>query len=109
VEHLRPQIAADRIVHAVAEHGGGDQRGIEQPQVHAARSAQRAGDEEQRVARQEGRDDEAGLGEDDQEQDGIHPGAVLGEQGREVLVEVDGDVPGEGEQFHEGAMIQEPS
>ena len=58
------------------------------------------GDEEQRVARQERRDHEPGLAEHDHEQQRVDPRAVLLQQRREMPVEVDHEVPEEGEELH---------
>jgi signal transduction histidine kinase len=60
--------------------------------VHATERGQCAGDEEQRIAWQEGGDDEAGLAEDDDEEDRVDPRPVLLHQHRQVLVEVQDDV-----------------
>jgi hypothetical protein len=46
-----------------------------------------SGDEQDRVARQERKHDEAGLREDDQEQEGIDPVPVLCREVRDRLVE----------------------
>ena len=68
--------------------------------VHAAGRRQRAHHEEQRVAGQEGRDHQAGLAEDDEEEQGVDPGPVLRHEGRQVVVEVDREIPQQGEKFH---------
>ena len=44
--------------------------------VEQTGAAERAGREEQRIAREDRRHDEAGFGEDDEEEDAVDPGAV---------------------------------
>jgi hypothetical protein len=100
VEDLRPEIAANLVVEHVAEYRGGDQHREQHADLHAAECSQRAGDEEQRVSRQEGRHHETRFAEDDGEENGVDPLPVLLHQHRQVLVEVQDDVDEAGQVFH---------
>ena len=64
---------ADRVVDGVAEKAAAINR--HQDFERTRRSRERAGGEEQRVAGQERRDDQAGLGEDDGEENAVGPAA----------------------------------
>jgi hypothetical protein len=79
------------------------QNAAEQLHRHASGRPQRAGDEQQRIAGQERRHHQAGLAEDDREQDEVDPAAVLLQQGGEMLVEMDDDVPEPEQEFHRSA------
>ena len=94
MEDLGAEEAADLVIEGVAEDGRGNQDAHQHEDVHAAFAdrRQRAGHEEQRIAGQEGRHDEAGFGEDNDEQDAVDPQAVLLHQQRQMLVEVEDDV-----------------
>ena len=72
-----PDGAADRVVHGIAGDRGGEQDDGGERDVEAARRRDRAGGEEQRVAGQERRHDQPGLGEDDHEEHSVDPPAVL--------------------------------
>ncbi len=99
-EHLRPEIMADPVIDVVAENRRRQQHRAQHRDVHAAGGRQRSGDEQQRIAGQERRHHEAGFHEDDQEQDGVDPRAVVGEQHRQMLVQVKHDVDEARDQFH---------
>ncbi len=86
--------AADEVVGAVAEDGREHQEAAQQDWVHGATSGDGAGDEQQRVARQEGCDHQAGFTEDHQEQDGVDPRPVVGHQHVEIDVEMQNEVEG---------------
>ena len=87
IEDARPDVVADRVVDRVAEDCRGDQHADQHMDVHAGARDDRPGNEEQRVARQQRENDEAGLGKDDQEQEAIEPLAVLRREVSEGLVE----------------------
>ena len=52
----------------------------------------RAGREQQRVARQKWRDDEARLGQDDREEDAVHPRSVGADEFQQMPVEVEEEI-----------------
>jgi hypothetical protein len=87
-EHSRPDVTADRVIDGVAENGGKCKQQEKQADVERAGRGQRAGGEEQRVARQKGRDDQSGLREDDREEPTVHPHAVPADELREMDVEM---------------------
>jgi hypothetical protein len=64
--------------------------------------AHRADDEKKRVAGQERHDDDAGLDEDDREQQRVDPGAVGAHEGREVDVDVQDEVEQHADEVHAG-------
>ena len=71
--------AADRVVERIAENRCGGEQYKGRDRLQRARSVhcrQRADRKEQRIAGQERRDHEAGLGEDDHEQDEVYPVVV---------------------------------
>jgi len=92
--------AADAVVDGVAENGGDDQQNHHQVDVHRVLGGDGASDEQQRVARQERRHHQAGLAEDDQEQDAVDPGPVGRGQLRQVAVDVQDEVDDELDEFH---------
>ncbi|EHD01262.1 hypothetical protein LTSEWAN_3864, partial [Salmonella enterica subsp. enterica serovar Wandsworth str. A4-580] len=49
--------------------------------------SQRPGDKQQRVARQERRDDQAGFTKQNQKQNSVHPDAVLRDQLRQMHID----------------------
>src|SRR5262249_5249997 len=83
----------------VAAERSGDQHRDHQADAHAARRRERADHEEQRVARQEWRDDEPGFAEHDSEEQRVDPRAVRGDERREMLIEMDREVPQRAENF----------
>ena len=102
VEDLGAEQAADLVIDHVAEYGGGEQHADQRPDVHAALTdgSQRTGHEEQGVTGQEGKDHETRFGEDDEEQDAVDPQAILLNQNRQMLVEMQDDVDELREKFH---------
>ena len=83
---------ADRVVDGVAGDGRHDQRRHQHADVEHAGGRQRPGGEVQRVARQERRHDEPGLGEDDGEEDGVGPRTRGIDDGQQPLVHVEQEV-----------------
>ena len=88
-EYTRPDIPADRVVDGVTGNRRDDQQRHDQPDVEHAGGGERAGREQQRIARQERPDHQARLDEDDREQDHVDHHPVLGDEGGEVNVEVE--------------------
>jgi hypothetical protein len=74
-----PDQRSDPVVGVVAEDRRGEQHRDHDldPEASAAGRRQRPGDEQQRIAGQEGRHHQARFAEHDEEQDGVDPGAVL--------------------------------
>jgi hypothetical protein len=85
VEEPRAQEVPDPVVHRVADDGRGDEETMSTVRSTASRGREGAGGEEQRVAGQERRHHQAGLAEDDQEQEKIGPGSVLSRMGLRCL------------------------
>ena len=75
------------------------------PRVEEPGAAERAGREEQRVARQDRRDDQAGLGKDDEEDDAVDPGAVRLGQREKVLVDLQDEIY---RRMHQDIVSQAP-
>ena len=88
-EHARAHEAPHRVVHRVAEDGRGDEQHRYHPDVERPGGRQRAGGEQQRIAGQEGRHDEARLGEDHDKQHAVHPQAVVGDERRQMHIKVE--------------------
>jgi len=76
-EHARPDVAPYRVVDRIAADGRHDQQRCRQHRVHVAGGAERAGDEQQRVAGQERQHHQPGLGKHDEKQHQVHPHAIL--------------------------------
>lgn len=93
-EQALPRRAADEVIGAVAEDRRQHQQATQQPRVHAAARRHGAGDEQQRIPRQERRHHQAGFTEDHQEQDGVDPRPIVGHQHVEVHIEVQDEVEG---------------
>ena len=83
---------ADRVVHGVAGDGRQDQRRHQDADVEHAGRGERAGGEVERVAGQERRHDESGLGEDDGEEHRVGPRAGGIDDGQQPLVHVEQEV-----------------
>ena len=78
-------------------------------QAHQPGAAQRPDDEQQRIPRQEGHDHHAGLGEDDEEQQRIHPGAVALHKGLQMLVHMQDEIDQKGDELHGRRLSAPPS
>ena len=87
MEHLGPDVVADRVVDGIAEDRGDDQHDHEHMDVEIGYGDDGARDEEDRVAGQERADDETRFREDHDKQDRIDPGAVLRGECCDRLVE----------------------
>ena len=92
LENLGPQVAANRVIALVAQNGGRKQHDHGQRIVHITGTAQRPHDEHQRITGQEGHDHHAGFHKHDDEQQGIHPGAVGDDKCFQVLVDMQDEV-----------------
>ena len=102
LEDARTNVASDVIVQHVAAGGGNDQQRQQDDDIHATDGGHGARHEQQRVAWQEGRDDKTGLAENDGEEDGVDPHAVLLNKDDEIRVQVQHDVDEGGQIFHVG-------
>ena len=69
------------------------QRGDDREEIHLPQRGESAGDEEQRIARQERRDHQPGLAEHDDEEQPVHPHAVLLHELAQMHVEVNHEIP----------------
>src|ERR1700704_5964161 len=103
---LAPEQAADPVIAVVAAKRCDDQRQREQLDRHAGGGPERAGSEQQRVARQERGDDEARLAEDGQEQDQIEPSAIVEQQQGELVVEIADELPNRYQEVHARRSFQ---
>ena len=89
---LGPEAGADRVVDGVPQDGGHAEQEEQRPEAEGADAREAAGGEEERVARQEGRDHQARLQEDDQEEDRVGVVAVALDDLRQMLIEVKQEV-----------------
>jgi hypothetical protein len=104
LEHLGSEMPAYRVVGLVAQDGGQQQDDDGQRQAHQPGAAQGADDEKQRIARQKRHHHQAGLDKDNQEQQGIDPGAIgLHERGN-MLVHMQDEVDQKAREFHGGGL-----
>ena len=92
VERARPDLLPDPVVRRVAEDRREREEEEEHPDVQVSEGRERPGGEQEGVPGQERRHDEAGLAEDDHEQESVRPGAVIPHDVGEVPVEVQEDV-----------------
>lgn len=104
LEHLGPYVAAYGVVALVAQHGRHQQHGAGDRIVHQSHAAQRADDEQQRVAGQKGHDHHARLHEDDEKQQRVHPGSIGHDEGLQVLVYVQDEVDQELNDFQKKVL-----
>ncbi len=104
LEHLGPEIPSDGVVALVSEHGRHQQHGAGNGKAHQPGTAQRAHDEEQGIAGQEGHDDDARFHEHDGKEQRIDPGAIRGHEGRDVLVHVQDEIDEELDGFQGGSF-----
>ena len=88
------------VIHRGAEDGGDGEEDEEHADVEHRGRGQRAGREEERVARQEGGDHEPRLAEDDRREHGVGPDAVLRDDRREVDVDVQDEIDQGAEGVH---------
>src|SRR6478752_4646751 len=88
-ENFRSEKFADVIVDRIAENGSDrqEQRGRPDVEIRIGAGAEDADGEEQGIARQNWRDDEAGFAKDDCEQQRVGPDSVFAGEIVEVLVE----------------------
>src|SRR5688572_20655184 len=87
-EHARPDRTADEVVRVVADDRGGRQQRQDADDVDDASGRECADGEQQGIARQERRHDNARLEKDDQEQQRVDPGAVRGGELEEMAIDV---------------------
>ena len=99
-EHLRTDVAANGVVHGIAQHGGHGQQAHQQGQIQSAHSRDGTGHEQQRVSRQERHHHQPCLDEDDGEHQRIDPDAVVLHHHFQVLVQMQKDVE-QGREIHE--------
>ncbi len=87
-EYFRTDKLPDMVVHHIS-HGGGNTHGEKRcPRADKSSRRERTDGEEERVTREEGGDDEAGLREDNEEQYRIYPMAYVTKNYLEVSVNV---------------------
>ena len=87
-----PDEPADGEVHGIPRERRERQEREAERRVHGAGCTQGAGGEQQRVARQERRDDEPGLGEDDQEEQPVDPDTVGADELEQMAVAMKDEV-----------------
>ena len=104
-----PEAVPDPVVDRVADDRRRGQAQDEPADLEGLQGGEGPRREEQGVAGQERHDDEARLDEDDHEEDGVGPEAVLLDDGAEVPVEVQGDVEDLLEEIHESPTIPAPA
>ncbi len=100
LEHLGPEITANRVIALVAEDRRNNQNPHGQRQAQQPRAAQGADNEQQRVTGQERHNHHAGFHKHDQEQQGVHPHAVSTREGFQVFVHVEDEVDQKSDDFH---------
>ncbi len=79
---------ANGVVSYIAEHGSDNQCPGQQIDIQCRADGQGSCGKQQRVTRQEGRYHQTGFTEDDQEQNGIDPEAIVIHQGLQVNIDV---------------------
>ncbi len=106
-EDARADGVADPVIGRIPGHGGQRDHHVQHEDIQgaAAQGGQRAGGEEQRVARQEGRHHEAGLHEDDEEDQPVDPRAELGDQHGQVLIQVQEQIDNVLDELHDYPLM----
>jgi hypothetical protein len=92
LEHSGAKVATDRVVGLVTQNGGHQQQTHHQGQVHQTRTAHGSDNEQQRVAGQKWHDHDTGFHKNDEKQQGIDPGPILGNKGLQVTVDVEDEI-----------------
>ena len=87
-------------VEVVAENGRHREQGQDDGQIHRPGGAEGADDEEHRVAGKKGGDHQAHLTEDDQGDESVYEMAVTDHQGRQVFVDMQCKINGQGNDIH---------
>lgn len=82
----------NEVVHIVADDSRRAEDRCDTPGVQDVRASQSAGREQERIAREKRRHDEAGLGENDGEEQAVNPRAVCCRHSCQVLVEMEKNV-----------------
>ena len=100
LEDGRAHMTTDEVVHRVAHDTGGQQHQQHMAVAHETGTGHDTGGKKQGIPRQEGRDHEAGLAKDDDEQDGIDPHPVLFHQLEEMGVDMQDEVHQICQKFH---------
>lgn len=89
-EQFEAELLADPVIARIAQDGSDETDGVEVAEMEAVgRRGQGAAREEQGIARQEGRHDEARFTEQDQEQQEIDQGTVGRHDGRDIAVKME--------------------
>src|SRR5450759_4211799 len=104
VEGAGADLLPDPVVRGVSEDGGERERQEQHPHVERAERGERPGREEERVPGQERRHDEAGLAEDDAEEDDVRERSVVADDLGKVPVEVQEDVHQLLDEVHRGSF-----
>ena len=87
-QQTRAEKTPDHVVGVIAQHRRRPQRGHEPQRLHGASTADRAGDEQQRIAGKKRRHDQAGFAKHDQKKKCVNPGSVLGDERAQMLIEM---------------------
>src|SRR5262249_20850300 len=104
LEHPRADEAADAVVHRVPGERRENQQAEHGRQAQLTGRAQRPRRKQERIAGQKGGHHEAGLREDDREQDRVHPRPVVADELEQVLVEVEDEI----DEAHQTASSARP-
>src|ERR1017187_3306639 len=94
----------DPVVHRIAEDRRERQAEEQQPDIQRAERGERSGREQERVPGQERRHDEAGLAEDDAEEDDVRERSVVADHFGKVPVEVQEDIHQLLDEVHRGSF-----
>jgi hypothetical protein len=97
---------ADGVVHRVAQNRRRHQDQNHPNHVEGADGGHGPYREQERVARQDRRHDQAGFAEDDDEENRVHPEAVVGAEHLEMLVDMQDEVDQEFNSIHRNLPIQ---
>ena len=92
LKHPGSEITANGVVGLVTQNGRRQQQAHHQWQVHQTRTTHGPHNEKQGIARQEGHDHHAGFHKDDEKQQGIDPGPMLGDKGLQVAVHMENEI-----------------
>ena len=99
-ERLRPDKLADMVIHRVTENRRKRKKEDRRRETKNSDGRKRAKHEYHRIARQKRRHDEAGLAENDDEKQGIHPDPVIGRERAQVRVEMHDKIENAHDELH---------
>ena len=100
LENLWPQIVTNPVVHGIAQDCCHAEDAKHQPDVELSKSREGTRREQQRIAREKGRQHQSGFAENHEKEDGVDMRAIVGDQLADVFPQVENGVEKLLQKFH---------